>query len=420
MDFFSIKEPFSVLVQRLVRNGKGLIPSDHKSVFITLFFAIFTTVTGVGIVVPLLPVYAHDLGATGLYVGMIFASFSISRTILLPFFGRLSDQKGRKPFIVMGLLSYTLISFAFIFSKNVETLILLRFIQGAASAMIMPVVQAYVGEITPKGSEGYSMGLFNLSMFLSLSLGPLMGGSIKDLLSIDAAFIAMGILSFMGLLLGLFFLPPVSTEKLRTGERPVVPWASLIMDRALISIFCFRYAYTACICVIWSFLPLFADREFGLSGSLTGILVTLGVFISGLLQLPMGFAADRLNRTGMIITGELFSSIGILLSYFASSFSDLVTAVCIFGIGGGISMPAVMACAVLKGDEKKAMGSVMSLMTMAHSLGMMTGSLAAGVAMDFLSLKMSFPCGAFIMLAGPLVVLPQPAVKSGSDVKLCP
>lgn len=404
MDFFSIKEPFSILIQRLVRNGKGLIPSDHKSVFITLFFAIFTTVTGVGIVVPLLPVYAHDLGATGLYVGMIFGSFSISRTILLPFFGRLSDQKGRKPFIVLGLLSYTLISFAFIFSKNVETLILLRFIQGAASAMIMPVVQAYVGEITPEGSEGYSMGLFNLSMFLSLSIGPLMGGALKDLLSIDAAFVGMGVLSCLGLFLGLFFLPPVSTEKLRTGERPVVPWAVLIKDRALISIFCFRYAYTACIGVIWSFLPLFADREFGLSGSLTGILVTLGVFVSGLLQLPMGYAADRLNRTGMIITGGLFSSTGILLPYFASSFSDLVIAVCIFGLGGGMSMPAIMACAVLKGDEKKAMGSVMSLMTMAHSLGMLTGSLAAGLAMDFLSLKTAFPCGAFIMLAGTLVV----------------
>jgi predicted MFS family arabinose efflux permease len=63
-----------------------------------------------------------------------------------------------------------------------------------------------------------------------------------------------------------------------------------------------------------------------------------------------------------------------------------------------------MACAVLKGDEKKAMGSVMSLMTMAHSLGMLTGSLAAGLAMDFLSLKTAFPCGAFIMLVGTLVV----------------
>ncbi len=403
-DFFAIKEPLSQLLKKFVKNGKGFIPSDRKGVFITLFFAMFSTVTGVGIVVPLLPIYAHDLGATGIYVGMIFGSFSISRTLLLPFFGRLSDQKGRKPFIAMGLLSYTLISFAFIFSKNVETLIALRFIQGAASAMVMPVVQAYVGEITPEGSEGYSMGLFNLSMFLSLSLGPMMGGVIKDILSLDAAFVSMGALSCLGLLLCMVFLPPVSEEKAGITKHVVVPWAVLVKDKALISIFIFRYAYIACIGVIWSFLPLYADREFGLSGSLTGILVTLGVFVSGLLQLPMGYAADRMSRTGMIIIGGLFSAVGMLMPYFATSFSDLVIAVCIFGLGGGISMPAVMASAVLKGDEKKAMGSVMSIMTIAHSLGMLTGSMAAGLAMDFFSLRMSFPSGTLIMLAGTLVI----------------
>ena len=71
-----------------------------KKIFGTLFFSIFTAVTGVGIVVPLLPVYAHDLGASGLYIGLIFGVFSLSRTVFLPYFGRLSDKKGRKPFIV--------------------------------------------------------------------------------------------------------------------------------------------------------------------------------------------------------------------------------------------------------------------------------------------------------------------------------
>jgi len=352
---------------RLLNNGKGIIPTDHKGIFVTLFFAIFTTVTGVGIVVPLLPVYANDIGATGIYVGLIFGSFSISRTFLLPVFGRLSDKKGRKPFIVAGLFAYTLISIAFVFSENVESLIILRFIQGAASAMIMPVVQAYVGEITPAGQEGYSMGLFNLSMFLSLSLGPLMGGVIKDLWSLDAAFASMGVLSAIGLWLCVFLLPPVSSEKAGNQNRQIVPWVVLLKDKTLISIFIFRYAYVACIGVIWCFLPVFADIEFGLSGSLTGVLVMLGVFVAGLLQIPMGWAADRINKNIMIITGGILSTIGMMLPYWSSSFSDLVVAVVVFGIGGGISMPAIMAYAVIIGDEKKAMGSVMSIMTVAHS-----------------------------------------------------
>ena len=368
-----------------------------------MFFAIFTTVTGVGIVVPLLPVYANDLGATGVYVGMIFGSFAISRTFLLPLFGRLSDQKGRKPFIVTGLFAYTVISIAFVFSASVETLIILRFIQGAASAMIMPVVQAYVGELTPDGSEGYAMGLFNLSLFLSLSLGPLMGGGIKDVWSLDAAFISMGLLSGIGFLLCSFFLPAVSKEAVKKTGKELVPWSNLVKDTGLITIFLFRYAYVACIGVIWCFLPVFADTEFGLSGSLIGILVTLGVFVSGLLQLPMGYAADRINKRIMVITGGILSTLGMILPYFAASFWDLVVAISVFGIGGGISMPAIMAYAVIKGDAKKAMGSVMSIMTVAHSLGMLTGAMVAGLAMDFLSLRFSFPCGMILMALGTLV-----------------
>jgi MFS family permease len=327
-------------------------------------------------------------------------------------FGRLSDQKGRKPFILIGLFSYTLISISFIFSHNVETLIGLRFIQGAASAMIMPVVQAYVGEITPAGSEGYSMGLFNLSMFLSLSLGPLMGGVIKDLWSLDAAFIMMGILSGMGLLLCIFFLPPVSEERAKTTKNRVFSWKILLYDKRLMALFYFRYAYTACIGVIWCFMPLFADKTFGLSGALTGVLVTLGVFVSGLLQLPMGYVADRTDKRIMIVLGGILSTIGMLLPYYADSFLDLVVSVCIFGIGGGVSMPAVMALVVIMGEEKKAMGSIISIMTVAHSLGMLTGSMAAGLAMDYLNLRLSFPSGMIIMASGTFL-FGLLAVKNG-------
>ncbi|MBA3009168.1 MAG: MFS transporter [Proteobacteria bacterium] len=400
--FYAIKEPISQLAARVLRKGNKIIPSAHKGIFLTLFFIIFTTVTGVGIVVPLLPIYAHDLGAAGFYVAMIFGSFSLSRTFLLPFFGRLSDQKGRKPFILAGLATYALVSVAFVYSTTVEGLIFIRFFQGAGSAMVMPVVQAYVGEITPEGSEGYSMGLFNLSMFLSLSLGPVMGGMIHDLWSMDAAFVCMGLLSSTGLVLCLVFLPPLSMEKIRLKNKGTVPWVQVIRDWELGALVSFRYAYTACIGIIWCFLPLFADKTFGLSGARIGFLVMLGVFVSGILQLPMGYAADRMNKRIMVVVGGALSSIGILLPFFAGSFSDLLISVTLFGIGGGISMPAITAMAVVKGEEKKAMGSVMSVLTMAHSLGMLTGSLIAGLAMDFFSLKFAFPCGMVFMAAGTL------------------
>jgi len=391
-----------------------------KKIFGTLFFSMFGTVTGVGIVVPLLPVYASDLGASGIYIGLIFGAFSISRTFLLPYFGRQSDTKGRKPFIVLGLSAYTVVSLAFILSNSVEFLIAIRFFQGIASAMIMPAVQAYVGDITPSGHEGFTMGLFNMSMFLGLSIGPLIGGVISDHFSLDTSFAAMGFLTFLGFLLSFFLLPPTKSEQVVNRHIEPMAWKWVLHDRDMAGLFLFRLAYAACIGVIWSFLPVLADLEFSLSSSSIGILVTLGVFSSGLLHVPMGFMADRVNRKLMIIGGGLIITYAIFSFDWANSFEDLLLASVLFGLGGGIAMPALMALAVLKGNEIDAMGSVMGLLAMAHSMGMLAGSLLAGVMMDVSRLRNAFPSGAVLMMLclGLFIVLTFHKKEGSAQVDL--
>ena len=268
----------------------------NKKIFGTLFFSIFAAVTGVGVVVPLLPIYAHDLGASGLYIGLIFGAFSLSRTFFLPYFGRLSDLKGRKPFIVPGFLAYALISVAFVYSNSVDTLIVIRFFHGIASAMLMPVIQAYIGDITPKGREGITMGMFNMSLFLGLSLGPVIGGTLKDHFSLQVSFICMGLLALIGFFLSLFLLPPTRSERaIGHGKKPF-SWKMLLNDRHVVGLFLFRFAYVVCVGIIWGFIPLLADMEFAASSSLIGVLVMLGVFISGLIHVPMGYLADRMSK----------------------------------------------------------------------------------------------------------------------------
>jgi len=391
-----------------------------KKIFGTLFFSIFAAVTGVGIVVPLLPVYAHSLGASGLYIGLIFGSFSLSRTFFLPYFGRKSDKSGRKHLIVTGLAGYTLISIAFVFSSNVETLIAIRFFQGIASSMMMPVIQAYVGDITPKGREGFTMGLFNMSLFMGLSLGPLMGGGIKDVFGLEASFICMGALSLIGFFLSLFLLPPISREKVLQRTRPPVKWTRIVQDREVIGLFLFRVCYTACIGIIWGFLPVLADAELSLSSSTIGVLVMLGVFISGIIHLPMGYLADRFNRTIMIMIGGLLVTASMIGFARAASVHDLIMASVLFGFGGGISMPAHMAIAVFKGGENDAMGSLMGLMTMAHSLGMLAGSTLAGLMMDLLQLRDAFWFGSGIICVGTLLFFmlsrKKPGVQNSMEI----
>jgi MFS family permease len=377
--------------------------SHDKRIFGTLFFSIFATLTGVGIVVPLLPVYARQLGAGGFAIGLIFGAFSISRTFLIPFFGRLSDRKGRKPVIVPGMLAYAVVSLAFMESSSVTALIVIRFLQGIASAALMPVIQAYVGDISPPGREGATMGFFNLSLFCGLSLGPLVGGGIRDHFGIQATFASMALLAFVGFGLTALLLPPARTERIVRTSQALGPWQDLLRDWPLWELFLFRIAYTFGIGIIWSFLPVIADAEFALSGTAIGAIVTLGVLVSGLLQAPMGLLADRLDKRRMVALGGLVVA-GAMLSFgWVQGFSGLLIANLFFGLGGGISMPALTALAVQKGSRLSLMGTVMAVLTVGHSAGMLAGSLLGGVMMDLVGLRTVFALGAVVVASATIL-----------------
>ncbi len=377
--------------------------NTHRKIFLALFLSIFCAVIGIGIVVPLLPIYAQDLGASGLYIALIFSSFSISRTFLIPLFGKLSDKKGRKPFIVTGLFLYAVVSFGFIIAGSVTSLIAIRFIQGIASAMIMPVTQAYIGDITPKGKEGFFMGLFNLSTFFGLSIGPVLGGVIKDSFGYSFAFICMGVLCLIAFFVSLFFLPHNDCKKKDIHNVESKKIISILKDKMIIGLFVFRFVYTTSIGVVWCFLPIFAHDKFNMSSSGIGILVMLGVFISGILNIPMGYLADRLNKTVMIIVGGVIVCCGVYSLKMATESWHLACANIAFGIGGGISMPSVMALAVIKGNDVGAMGSVMGVLTMSHSLGMLIGAILAGISMDYLTIETGFLFCSWIMFTGTLI-----------------
>lgn len=374
-----------------------------KKIFGTLFFSVFVTVTGVGIVVPLLPVYAHHIGASGFSIGLIFASFSISRTVFPPCFGRWSDRRGRKPLIVLGLLAYALIAVSFLFFSDIASLIVIRFFQGIASAALMPVIQAYVGDIAPRGREGATLGCFNLALFLGLGFGPLMGGAIQDAWGLPSAFAAMGILAFAGGLLAQVLLPAAATERTTRPPRPLGSWKHLLSDREMIGLFVFRFGYTFGIGSIWGFLPILADAEHGLSSAAIGSILMVGVLLSGFTQIPMGMAADRLNKRRMIGVGGILVCLSLAAIEWTRSYAGLAVLNGVFGVGGGLCMAAHMALAVRTGGRMNGMGSVMAILTVAHSSGMMAGALLAGLAMDWVGLRVVFPMGSAVMLACTLV-----------------
>ncbi|MBS3810152.1 MAG: MFS transporter, partial [Desulfobacterales bacterium] len=355
-------------IYRLFSNG-----SADRKIFFLLFVAIFSSTLGNGLVVPLLPGYAHQMGATNFLIGLIFGIFSLSRMAMVPVVGHLSDTRGRKPFITSGLFAYFLASVLFIFADSVFLVILVRFVQGGAAAMILPVAQAYAGDISAAEKEGSAMGFIQMAMYGGLSTGPLIGGIIKDSFGINTAFMMMGLVCLAGFMLSLVFLPPVKKEASASMAGKPGLYTEILKNRRVAGLLVFMLAYIICIGSLWSFIPLIADVKFNLPTISIGIIITLCVFISAVLMKPMGAAADRYNKKSLLIAGGLLIALSMLCLVLAKQAWHLYLASILVGIGGGVSVPSVMALAVIAGRASGGMASMMSLLTVAHSLGMITG-----------------------------------------------
>ena len=380
-------------------------------IFGTLFMAVLATTTGAGLVAPLLPIYACELGAGALQIGMIFGAFSLSRSIFVPYFGKLSDVKGKKPFLSLGLFIYFVLSILYVFSNQIGTLILLRLGQGVASAMILPVAQAYVGMLTPKNREGFTMGLFNISLYGGLSVGPVLGGLVRDRFGFRVSFLSMGILALFGFLLCFSLLPAKNMKEKATSSAGKTPskYLPLMKDPAILALFAFRICFTTGVALIWAFLPLIASTRLHLSSSAIGFVVMMNVLVNGLFQIPMGLVADRFGKRILIIAGGLFGAASIYYLNMASTLEELLLTNGLLGVAGGVSFPAIMALGVIDGRRTGAMGSIMGLLAMSHSLGMLAGPLLGGLLLDYFSSDTVFVFfGPLTLIGGTLLFMIAP------------
>ena len=91
-----------------------------SGVLFLLSASVGVAMIGLGIIWPLIPIYAKELGAGGFLVGIIIASFNIARVVFSPFSGRFSDKWGRKKFIVAGLFAYSVISVFYVLPTQAE------------------------------------------------------------------------------------------------------------------------------------------------------------------------------------------------------------------------------------------------------------------------------------------------------------
>jgi MFS transporter, DHA1 family, multidrug resistance protein len=373
-----------------------------KKTFPVLGLSIFASMLGVGIVAPLLPLYAEKMGATGLWIGMIFAGFSISRAIVMPIAGRFSDRSGRKVFLSVGLLTYAVISLGYIWADDPFQLMLVRLIQGVAAGLVIPIAQAYVGDMSPQGEEGRWQGYFNAAFFSGFGFGPLMGGALTDHFGMNVAFYAMGALNLLGFFVVLFFLPEATPVK--KGTRPRSSFRKIGRSSIMKGLLGFRLAFSMGRGAFAGFLPIFAGFSLGLSPTRIGILLAVNILVMALFQPLGGRISDRVNRRFLVVAGGGANIAFLGLIPWCGNFWKLL-GVCLLGsLGGSLSIPAASAMIVEEG-RKFGMGSTMAIFGVAFSVGMAVGPIVSGVIADTLDIRAVFYFGAFMGLLGTGIFL---------------
>jgi multidrug resistance protein len=370
-----------------------------NKIFPILGLSIFSSMVGIGIIAPLLPIYARNLGATGVWVGVIFAGYAISRTVVLPFVGRLSDRRGRKLVISVGLFVFILTSFAYVLADSVVTLLVIRLLQGVAAGFVQPIAQAYIGDIAPEGEEGKWMGFFNATFLFGWGCGPLMGGILTDYFGMDSAFYVMGGLNVVAFLGVAIFLPEVARKQRETV--PVSSFKGIASSNLSRGLFSFQVGDAAHRGIVQTFVPVFGGLTIGLSSSLIGTILSVLVMGAGVIQVFTGRLADRFNKRRVVIIG----SIGIILSMVvipqAVSFWTLMVFLAIAIIGDATAVPSASALVIAEG-RKFGMGMSMAMFNIGLGVGMSVGPILAGLAADLWGVESAFYFMAALMVVSTI------------------
>jgi len=367
-----------------------------KKVFPILAVCLFSSTLGMGIVAPLLPLYLKDMGATGIWLGIIIAAYFTSNSVAVPIVGRLSDQKGRKIFLTTGLLTYSIISLGYLWSGNVTLLALLRFVQGIAEAATIPVSLAYIGDLSPESEEGKWMGYANAAFFSGFGLGPLLGGGIAEHFGMTATFLSMSGLNLFAFFIALLFLPGVIPRK--TIEDSHLSFKEMSLSTMVRGLFSSRLGQSLGVGGFVTFLPLFAAM-IGLRTSLIGTLLSVNILAMTLFAPLVGILADRFSRRTLTILGYLLAAVLLAVIPLTTSFWQLLAVLLVQGLSSAIALSASSALTVEEG-RKFGMGSTTSILFMAGSIGMAFGPIISGGIAEVLNIDLVFYFGGIIGLLG--------------------
>jgi len=183
--------------------------SDHSLQRITLTMVLlnaFTTPLMLSAVNVALSSIATDLSMNAVLLSWVPMAYLMASAMFVLIFGRVADMVGRKRIFLIGTCCVIITSLIAAFAVNGTMLIAARFLQGVSAAMLYATQIAIVSSVFPPAKRGHAIGLTVSTIYLGLTIGPLIGGYVIDEFGWRASFMVHIPLAIIVLIIGLLYV----------------------------------------------------------------------------------------------------------------------------------------------------------------------------------------------------------------------
>lgn len=349
---------------------------------IIIVLTVLINAVGMGVVFPILPFYVERFNTSPLLVTMLFAVFAFFSFVSSPFIGLLSDKVGRRPALIISIISTAFGWVVFALAQNIWMLFVGRIIDGMAAGNI-PVAQSYLVDIAKGEKERTkNLGLLGAMMGVGFIVGPAIGGFLG---AIDPVlpFWVVGIVSALNAVGAYYFLPETNQVENKKSVRdlplnPFLPLVAASKDKTLRRRYAAWLLFAIAVSVSQTIFTLYLNAVFGFTEAVAGTMFTFMGFVMIFNQLfglkhfwlkyfkpaqleTWLFPFFALGFVLMVVKSLTFFMIGLLLMTFGQSVLRVVMSSTVVGVTGA-----------------NRRGEVMGVMTSLMSLGMVLGPLVAG------------------------------------------
>ncbi len=375
---------------------------------LTIFVIVFIDLLGFGLILPLLPFYAEQYGASATLIGLLVAAYAAAQFIGAPILGRMSDRFGRRPVLLVSLAG-TFVGFLILgFAPALGTLLAgwwkpgdpalasgltlaimfaSRFLDGMTGGNIS-VAQAYITDVTDASNRARGLGLIGAAFGLGFIIGPAVGGTLSVFGFAVPALVAAG-LSFLNLLAVFAWLPESLTIERREAmaARVKPPFTLGAMLQALRRprvgpLLHIRLFFGLASSMFQTIFALFAQSRLGLTAQSTGyVLAYVGILAVLVQGVGVGWLSKRYAERWIILVATGVLAVSLLAWAFVPSVAMLLVVLTPLAAATG-TLNTVLSSALSKAVYPEEVGGALGLAASLESLTRVVSPSAGGLLLQ--------------------------------------